>query len=439
MKKRILSLVLAVFMLFQLTMIASAADGGDVARESRSGVVRILSLDPLGYYSLGSGFLVGEPGEESQYIVTNWHVVADVYSMTDGSTQTLPAVNVWILKNSNAYNPGTGLDTAQLIPCDVVYYDDDGYPDIAVLKAAEPVPGRVALPLFNSDTHEIDAGDDVYALGYPGTSDYFEGTVYGDKWVGTVEDVTITRGVVSRLTTAGYLGNTRVIQHDATINHGNSGGPLLNEVGAVLGLNTYGAGQNASTGDANAYYAVRIDYVTEVLDDYGIHYVYYTDPEPELNIGLIVGIAVAALAVIVVVIILIKKLTRPQPAPQPVPQPVPPVNPVDPADARPRLQCVSGYFAGKRFSLQNSVRIGRDPEKNDLVFHRDTQGVSSTHCVLMVDNNTVWLKDLGSSYGTYVAGGRRLAPNESVQLHIGDQFWLGSEREKFVIAPKGGL
>jgi len=37
MKKRILSLVLAVFMLFQLTMMVSAADGGDVARESRSG------------------------------------------------------------------------------------------------------------------------------------------------------------------------------------------------------------------------------------------------------------------------------------------------------------------------------------------------------------------------------------------------------------------
>ena len=57
----------------------------------------------------------------------------------------------------------------------------------------------------------------------------------------------------------------------------------------------------------------------------------------------------------------------------------------------------------------------------------------------MVDNNTVWLKDLGSTYGTYISGGRRLAANEAVQLRVGDKFWLGSENEVFVIAPKGGI
>lgn len=458
MKKRILSLVLAILMMLQLTMLVSADDAGDIARESRSGVVRILSLDPLGRYSTGSGFLVGDVGEESQYIVTNWHVVADMYKFTDGSVDCLPATNVWILKNSNAYNPATGIDTAQLIPCDILYHDDDGYPDIAVLKAAEPIPGRVALPIFNKDTHEIDAGDDVYALGYPGTSDYFEGNEYGDKWVGTVEDVTITRGIVSRLTTAGHLGNTRVIQHDAVINHGNSGGPLINDVGAVLGLNTYGAGQDSSTGDSNAYYTVRIDYVTEVLDDLEIHYEYYTDPEPETNMGLIIGAAVAAVVVIAVVVIIIvvagKKKKAKLAAQQAQQASVEnsrmesyaggysggsSMGAAAPADTRPRVQGLSGHFAGKRYSLQNSVRMGRDPGKNDLVFPQGTQGVSGVHCVLMVDNDVVWLKDLGSTYGTYIAGGRRLAANEAVQLRIGDQFWLGSENEKFAIAPKGGL
>ena len=116
----------------------------------------------------------------------------------------------------------------------------------------------------------------------------------------------------------------------------------------------------------------------------------------------------------------------------------PPAGPYVP-DSRPRLQCVSGVFAGKRFSLDNSLRIGRDPGKNDLVFPAGTQGVSSVHCVLMVDGVTVWLKDLGSTYGTFLEGGRRLAANESVQLRIGEKFYLGSERETFVIAPKGGI
>ena len=57
----------------------------------------------------------------------------------------------------------------------------------------------------------------------------------------------------------------------------------------------------------------------------------------------------------------------------------------------------------------------------------------------MVDGVTVWLKDLGSTYGTFLEGGRRLAANESVQLRIGEKFYLGSERETFVIAPKGGI
>ena len=58
---------------------------------------------------------------------------------------------------------------------------------------------------------------------------------------------------------------------------------------------------------------------------------------------------------------------------------------------------------------------------------------------VMVDGVTVWLKDLGSTYGTFLEGGRRLAANETVQLRIGEKFYLGSEREAFVIAPKGGI
>ena len=110
-----------------------------------------------------------------------------------------------------------------------------------------------------------------------------------------------------------------------------------------------------------------------------------------------------------------------------------------PADYRPRLQCKAGAFVGKRFSLENSVRIGRDPSKNDLVFPQNTQGVSGVHCVLMVDRGTVWLKDLGSTYGTFLEGDNRLAASQSTRLAVGQKFWLGSENEVFMITPKGGL
>ena len=190
-----------------------------------------------------------------------------------------------------------------------------------------------------------------------------------------------------------------------------------------------------------------ISYVTEALDDYDV--AYGGLPTNWMLIGIIAGIALL-IVIVVVVIIVVSSKGKKKPVPAPVP--VPPVSsapaftpvgqpPMQPpvSDGRPRLQCKAGAFVGKRFSLENSVRIGRDPGKNDLVFPANTQGVSGVHCVLMVDGNTVWLKDLGSTYGTYIAGGRRLAANEAVQLHMGDQFWLGSEKELFVIAPKGGL
>ena len=438
MRKRLIPVLLALVMCLQMVLPVSAAEGGKAAA-ARSGVVRIVSQGPDGSLSTGSGFAVGKVGEETDIFVTNNHVIYGTYYTEDGYALDLPATQVWILKNSNAYSPVNGLDTAQCIPCEIIYADDNGYPDLAVLKAAEPVPGRVALPLL-ADDDQVQSGDAVYALGYPGSSDYMDEEFYGRKLLGGVEDVTVTRGVVSRLTTSkNVLDNTRIIQHDAIVNHGNSGGPLINEDGAVIGINTYIYGMDPDTGDSNSSYAVRVSHVREVLESLGIYYDVYKETGWVLY-AVIAAVVAAAVVVAVILIVRGKKKRVPAPIPTPGPAPRrydPPVS--TPADGRPRLQCVSGTFAGQRFSLDNSVRIGRDPNKNDLVFPAGAQGISGVHCVLMVDGASVWLKDLGSTYGTYLPGGRRLAANEAVQLRIGEKFYLGSERETFVIAPKGGI
>ena len=442
MKKRFLSCMMALAMMLTIfTIPAMAGDGGKVAAASREGVVRVVALGPDGYYGLGSGFGVGEVGKETDTFVTNYHVVCDVYQMKDGSYMELPAVSVWILKSSSAWNPGLGeLDPTQCVPCEIIYYSEGGYPDMAVLKAAEPVPGRVALPL-QAEEDTLEVGDSIYALGYPGTSDYTEQGIYGEKWVAGVEDVTLTSGVVSRFTTSETYGNTRLIQHDAQINHGNSGGPLLDENGAVVGINTYIFGhETMASGNKISSASVRIKYVKEVLDELDIAYDVYAASSGN---GLIIGI-VAAVAVIGAVVFFVMKSKKkaPAPAPAPVCSPVtkPAAAPVAAAvDTRPRLQGVSGVFAGQRFSIDGSVRIGRDPARNDLVYPADTQGISGVHCVVMVDGDTIWLKDLGSTYGTFLASGQRLAASEAVRVQIGDKFYLGSEKEVFVLAPKGGI
>ena len=88
---------------------------------------------------------------------------------------------------------------------------------------ASEEPGRLELALGNSDAMQV--GDPVVAIGNP----------FG-------LDRTVTAGIVSAIQRAitapnGYTID-HVIQTDAAINHGNSGGPLLNRRGQVIGVNS---------------------------------------------------------------------------------------------------------------------------------------------------------------------------------------------------------
>ena len=432
MKKRLLSgILLTALTLLYLTGTACAAtSANNAAADSRNGVVRVIVLRPDGYYALGSAFAVGKAGEETDIFVTNDHVVYDTYVDESGTAMALPAVSVWILKSSIALNPVLGLDTSQAIPCEVLYAAETGYPDMAILKAAEPMPGRTALPLL-ADESALEVGDQVYALGYPGTSDKAEEGVYGERTVAGVEDVTITSGVVSRFTTAATFGNTRIIQHDATINHGNSGGPLIDENGAVVGINTYGMGQDVETGDVSSYYSVRIRYVAEKLDELGIAYDTYTASSGN-------GLVIAAVAVVVVIAAVMAVVVLARKKKSPIPPAAVPVSGSAPAAQELRVQGQSGAFAGRRFSINGQVRIGRDPSGNDLVYPDGTPGISGRHCVVTMSGGQLTLTDLGSSYGTFLAGGQKLLPNQPVPLRPGDRFYLGSEKESFVITGKGG-
>lgn len=140
----------------------------------------------------GTGFFITNDG----YIITNNHVV-------EGTQE----VNIIL-------SDGTQ-ETASLV-------GTDRYSDIAVLKADGNVPAVAALG--NSDA--LDPGESVIAIGSP---------------LGDFKN-TVTVGVVSATgrsidTGQGY-SIENLIQTDAAINHGNSGGPLVNLAGEVIGVNT---------------------------------------------------------------------------------------------------------------------------------------------------------------------------------------------------------
>lgn len=449
MKKRILSLVLAaVLCLLMLSGCGSSDSAANVASSSRSGVVRLLTFLPTEVWydedgaehvefgvATGSAFGVGTVGEATDVFVTNAHVVQNDAVETPFGTTVLPASNVYILLNDQAVTPVGGFDYSQMIPCEVLYVTSgSNYPDYAIIRATQTPPGRVALPLLADDA-DIDIGDSVYALGYPGSTDESEGTIYGEKLVADVDDVTVTSGVISRFADGTAVGNTRSIQHDAQINHGNSGGPLINTDGAVIGINTYGIGADIFDGDEASYYAVEISYVKDTLDSLGIDYEVYSESLTWLYV--LIG-AVVVLAVIAVLFVVLRKKGRQGGA--------------DTGGGRSggsggmelgdlRIQGVSGVFAGKRFALTQTLRLGRDPNRNDIVYPANTQGVSGVHCMLTFDpvNGQLYIKDLGSTFGTVVNRTKRLAASQPMALKVGDQFWVGSENECFMITRKGGV
>ena len=481
MKKRFVSLLLCSLMLTAVLLTgcsSSGKTGGQIANKSRSGTVRVLNvqecikigidannnrytlsteIDSLGS---GSAFGVGTAGEETDIFVTNQHVVeADDTEYESTGTITVNGipikvsiyntyrVRIYLIKDDYAVDGTTfNIDTSRLIPCDIIYEADAKSADLAVLRAAEPMEGRVALPLL-ADGDEVDSGDPVYALGYPGSTDDSNTTI-----AGSVDRVTVTNGIVSlhsQFRRNGTLIN--IIQHTAQINHGNSGGPLLDERGAVVGVNTWGWGQDLLTGDKQNFGSIEIYYVRDVLDSLHIKYDVYSEGSDWFVPVIIAVAAVVVIAVVAIIAMTLSKKSKSQPAPLPVPEPVPvPVpdnggerrqqTPAKSDDSGFRVQSTGGALNGKRVYISTSspLVIGRDRDSCNLPVPDTTPGVSRQHCALSVKDGKLYIEDLGSSHGTFIAPGRRLASREPIELRVGDSFYIGSPTESFVIDVKRG-
>lgn len=241
-----------------------------------NGVVRLFITNDQGIItSTGSGFLIGKAGESSEYIVTNRHVVMDeevgVMNNNVYVAYTDDATFVAYSGEDSFYV----IDTAKVLKAEIVTVSSviKGDPDYAILKTAVKIPDHIALPIQSSDS--LHQAQTIYALGFPGLSD----SVSGGQFYASPSQVTVSKGTVSRLTS--NETGTKLVQHDAEINKGNSGGPLLTESGAVVGINTYAY----SSGGERAVSSIYIDYIIESLDRNGIEYETVSDVSdvPENN------------------------------------------------------------------------------------------------------------------------------------------------------------
>jgi S1-C subfamily serine protease len=203
---------------FEVTFdLITATFTGDVDARSSAAVANLspeLSLEALaavakpavvqlqGLQKMGSGFFVTETG----IIATNAHVARDEGLLL------------------------ATLANGQQLEARVVYIDEDL--DIALVK----VPGENFAHLALADAQTVRQGESVLAIGNPGGAMQFS----------------MTKGIVSAVGKFREAGSGTWVQTDAPVNPGNSGGPLLNMRGEVVGINTLKLIKKNATGIAFA-------------------------------------------------------------------------------------------------------------------------------------------------------------------------------------------
>jgi len=161
----------------------------------------------------------------------------------------------WIITNNHVIKDGRiKVRTLDKREYDATLVYNSKTPDIALLQIAKK--DNPVIKMGDSDT--VKAGQTVFAIGTP-----FDEALAG----------TITRGIISSTNRTIY-GNI-VFQIDAAINKGNSGGPLLDEKGRVIGINTFGLGvakeikgETIGSGIENINFAIKINEVKKILSKY---------------------------------------------------------------------------------------------------------------------------------------------------------------------------
>ena len=227
---------LAVLLLLLLFTATLPAPGGvpEAVLRARNGVVRIF-IGPD--EPSGSGFALSSDSAGA-LILTSYHVVKDqpkLYCYFDG---------------------------AGPVQLEIKAVSEEQ--DLCVLQTRYEVEGLEPLPL--ADT--ISVGKTVYALGYPGVVDDFSG-----QTALKIQEMTVSDGIVSALQSALTVGNrmraVKIIQTNANMHNGNSGGPLVNEKGQVVGVSTMGIKAGLAFGFNGA---VHLDEVRRFLEGNGIEY-----------------------------------------------------------------------------------------------------------------------------------------------------------------------
>lgn len=410
--KKILAFLLALMLTVCCAVTAFAAYDLNTAKGS---VVRIVTLyhfidertpDALKdkqWVGLGSGFAIGIPGEKIRYIATAAHVINRYIDSGNVATDTEPLP---IGENGEDIYLSVHVDEIHVLVSDASNYilanveKVSPQADVAVLKLVNDELPRQAAVLWDRKDFEI--GETLHSMGFPSAAEANVAVDVQDQLLATTNDVTTNAGAFSA-----WRGNAETkrgdqISTNADMSPGISGGPLVDKDGYVVGVCVA-----HSLGTDNSNYAVAADELLTVISGISQCNVQTGPIKEGLNTTTIIIIAAGVVLAAVLVALIIangnsKKNKR-------------------------TLVLTTGSLAGKSVELKKGVPvvIGRDPKRCQIVYPKDTAGVSSVHCTITFNGNEVSVADNGSSYGTFI-GGNKVEPGKPVVMHRGQEITFGS-------------
>lgn len=188
--------------------------------DSRNDVIcYYIYCKPFYGMSSGTGFAISDDG----YVVTNHHVIDGAKSVS--------------IKGVNG-------DFSESYKAKIKLVDAKN--DLAILKIDDPKFSSIKTPPYIISHGISDVGTSAFALGYPLRS------TMGDE-------IKLTNGIISAKT--GFQGDISTYQISVPIQPGNSGGPLFNDKGTIIGITSSG-----HTQAQNANYAIKTNYLHNLLD-----------------------------------------------------------------------------------------------------------------------------------------------------------------------------
>ena len=409
--KKVLAFLLAITLLICTSVTAFAAYDLNTAKSS---VVRIVTyftviddnypaLKGLQSFTTGSGFAIGMPGEKVSYVATAGHVIMHNVESPNVDEETLGLLwdNQYIYLRVHVDDVHVLVtDISGFIRANVEAYSPRA--DVAVLKLNDDTLPRQAAVVY--DRKEFAIGEQLTSMGFPSASENNLANEISGQLVATTPNVSTNTGNFTKWDGHSQTRFGDQITTTAEMSPGISGGPLVDNDGYVVGVCVSG-----SVNRENVNYAVAADELLKLMGSI-TELKYPAAPLPAEGLSttaiIIIAAAVAVIALLVALIVANSKGKKNM-----------------------RTLVMTGSMASKSLQLKKGVPvvIGRDPNRCQIVYPKDTAGVSGVHCTITYDGNEVTVADNGSSYGTFV-GGTKVEPGKPMVMHRGQEVTFGSEK-----------